>query len=154
MSGSSRSGSSASAISRAVKPSISTTLFAVPKPSRYARAALRLITSSSRRTRRRAAASCDSTMRASRQVCDHGGTFPAIGSVVRRGDPSAGREAMADKARMWATPLGGVLGELQRRVAELDGWNDGPVKDLGREAVRAELARVGRAMVELEWRWA
>jgi hypothetical protein len=61
---------------------------------------------------------------------------------------------MADKARMWATPFDGILGDLQRRLAELDGWNDGPVKDLGREAVRAELARVGRAMVELEWRWA
>ena len=61
---------------------------------------------------------------------------------------------MADKARTWATPFDAVLGDLRHRLAELDGWNDGPVKDLGRAAVRAELARVGRAMVELEWRWA
>ena len=61
---------------------------------------------------------------------------------------------MADKAQTWATPLEGVLGDLRRRLAELEGWKDGPVKDLGREAVQAELARVGRAMLELEWRWA
>jgi hypothetical protein len=61
---------------------------------------------------------------------------------------------MPDETRTWATAFDGVLGDLRRRLAELDGWKDGPVKDLGREAVRAELARVGRAMVELEWRWA
>jgi hypothetical protein len=61
---------------------------------------------------------------------------------------------MADKTRRCAAPLDGVLGDLRGRLAELEGWKDGPVKDLGREAVRAELARVGRAMLELEWRWA
>jgi hypothetical protein len=45
-----------------------------------------------------------------------------------------------------------ALGGLRRRLAELDAWTDGPVKDVGRAAVRQELARVGRELAELEWR--
>jgi len=42
---------------------------------------------------------------------------------------------------------------LRRRLAELDAWQDGAVKLVAQEAVRAEIARVGQEMVELEWRW-
>ena len=61
---------------------------------------------------------------------------------------------MTDKTRTWARPFEGILGDLRCRLAELEGWKDGPVKDLGREAVRAEMARLRRTMLELEWRWA
>jgi hypothetical protein len=47
-----------------------------------------------------------------------------------------------------------VLGALRRRLAEVEAWKNGSVKDVGREAVREEMARVGRAMAELGWRWA
>jgi len=43
---------------------------------------------------------------------------------------------------------------LRRRLVELEAWRDGSVKDVAQEAVREEIARVGREMVELEWRWA
>lgn len=46
------------------------------------------------------------------------------------------------------------LNGLRQRLAELETWKDGPVKDIARRAVRAEMARVGREMVEQEWRWA
>jgi hypothetical protein len=47
-----------------------------------------------------------------------------------------------------------ALRGLRRRLAELEAWQDGTVKDLAQGAVREEMARVGREMVELEWRWA
>jgi hypothetical protein len=46
-----------------------------------------------------------------------------------------------------------VLGGLRRRLAELEAWEDGPVKELARGAVREEVTRVGRQLTELEWRW-
>ena len=46
-----------------------------------------------------------------------------------------------------------VLSGLRHRLAELETWTDGAVKDVAQQAVRAEMARVGREMVELEWRW-
>ena len=42
---------------------------------------------------------------------------------------------------------------LRRRLAELDAWQDSSVKLVAQEAVRAEIAGVGREMLELEWRW-
>ena len=42
---------------------------------------------------------------------------------------------------------------LRRRLAELDAWQDSSVKLVAQEALRAEIARVGQEMVELEWRW-
>jgi hypothetical protein len=42
---------------------------------------------------------------------------------------------------------------LTRRLAELDAWQDSSVKLVAQEAIRAEIARVGREMVELEWKW-
>jgi hypothetical protein len=42
---------------------------------------------------------------------------------------------------------------LSRRLAELDAWQDSSVKLVAQEAIRAEIARVGREMVELEWKW-
>ena len=47
----------------------------------------------------------------------------------------------------------GVLSGLRHRLAELETWTDGSVKDVARQVLRAEMARVGREMVELEWRW-
>jgi hypothetical protein len=47
-----------------------------------------------------------------------------------------------------------ILRALRRRLAELEAWNDGSVKDVAQEALHEEMARVGREMVELEWRWA
>jgi hypothetical protein len=46
-----------------------------------------------------------------------------------------------------------VLGSLRRRLAELEAWEDGPVKELARGAVQEEMTRVGRQLMELEWRW-
>ena len=43
--------------------------------------------------------------------------------------------------------------QLSRRLAELDAWQDSSVKLVAQEAIRAEIARVGREMVELEWKW-
>ena len=45
------------------------------------------------------------------------------------------------------------LNGLRRRLAEVEIWSDGPVKDVARRAVREEIARVGREMVEHEWRF-
>ena len=42
---------------------------------------------------------------------------------------------------------------LRLRLAELESWNDGAIKEVALAALRAELARVGQEMVELEWRW-
>ena len=39
------------------------------------------------------------------------------------------------------------------REGQLEAWQDGSVKEVAQEAVREEIARVGREMVELEWRW-
>jgi hypothetical protein len=47
-----------------------------------------------------------------------------------------------------------VLRSLGRRLAELEAWTEGPVKAVAREALRGEMARLGRELVELEWRWA
>jgi hypothetical protein len=35
-----------------------------------------------------------------------------------------------------------VLGALRYRLAEVEAWKNGPVKDVAREAVREEMARV------------
>jgi hypothetical protein len=53
-----------------------------------------------------------------------------------------------------AAACGQALRSLRRRLAEVEAWADGAIKDVAQEAVRAEMARVGREMVELEWRWA
>lgn len=42
---------------------------------------------------------------------------------------------------------------LRRRLAEVEAWQNSSVKLIAQEAVRAEMARVGQEMVELEWRW-
>ena len=47
-----------------------------------------------------------------------------------------------------------LLRALRRRLAEVEAWADGAVKDVAQAAVREEMARVGREMVALEWRWA
>jgi len=47
-----------------------------------------------------------------------------------------------------------TLRALRCRLAEVEGWADGAVKDVAQAAVRAEMARVGRQRVELDWRWA
>ncbi len=47
-----------------------------------------------------------------------------------------------------------MLGRLRRRLAEVEAWSDGAVKDVAQGAVREEMARVGRERVEREWRWA
>jgi hypothetical protein len=47
-----------------------------------------------------------------------------------------------------------ILRALRRRLAEVEAWTDGAVKAVAREAVREEMARVGRERLELEWRWA
>jgi hypothetical protein len=47
-----------------------------------------------------------------------------------------------------------VVRRLRRRLTELEAWQDGSVKEVALGAVREEIARVGREMVELEWRWA
>jgi hypothetical protein len=47
-----------------------------------------------------------------------------------------------------------ILRALRRRLAEVEGWAEGAVKDVAQAAVRAEMARVGRQRVELDWRWA
>ena len=47
-----------------------------------------------------------------------------------------------------------VLSALGRRMAEVEAWADGAVKDVAHEAVREEMARIGRQRIELEWRWA
>lgn len=60
------------------------------------------------------------------------------------GVPEAGTLAACDRA----------LRGLRRRLAELEAWQDSTIKNLAQGAVRAEMARVGREMVELEWRWA
>ena len=47
-----------------------------------------------------------------------------------------------------------ILRALRRRRAEIEAWADGAVKDVAQEAVRQEMARLGRERLELEWRWA
>jgi Glu-tRNA(Gln) amidotransferase subunit E-like FAD-binding protein len=47
-----------------------------------------------------------------------------------------------------------VLRALRRRMVEVEAWADGAVKDVAQEAVREEVARIGRQRTELEWRWA
>ena len=47
-----------------------------------------------------------------------------------------------------------ILRALRRRLAEVEAWADGAVRDVAQEAVRREMARVGRERLELEWRWA
>lgn len=46
------------------------------------------------------------------------------------------------------------LRALRRRLAEIEAWADGAVKKVAQEAVREEMARVGREWLQLEWRWA
>ena len=47
-----------------------------------------------------------------------------------------------------------ILRALRCRLAEVEAWADGAVKDVAQDAVRQEMARVGRDRLELEWRWA
>ncbi len=47
-----------------------------------------------------------------------------------------------------------ALSVLRRRLAELEAWKDSAVKDVAQGAVLEQMARLGREMVELEWRWA
>ena len=47
-----------------------------------------------------------------------------------------------------------ILRARLRRLAEIEAWADGAVKDVAQEAVREEMARVGRDRLALEWRWA
>ena len=47
-----------------------------------------------------------------------------------------------------------ILRALRRRLAEIEVWADGAVKAVAQEAVREEMARVGRERLALEWRWA
>ena len=47
-----------------------------------------------------------------------------------------------------------ILRALRRRLAEIEVWADGAVKDVAQEAVRGEMARVGRERLALEWGWA
>jgi hypothetical protein len=59
-----------------------------------------------------------------------------------------------DREARTATAAGDrILGALRRQLAELEAWTDGAIKDVAKEALREEMARVGREMVELEWRW-
>jgi hypothetical protein len=59
-----------------------------------------------------------------------------------------------DREPRTATAAGDrILRALRRQLAELEAWTDGAVKDVAKEALREEMARVGREMVELEWRW-
>ena len=53
-----------------------------------------------------------------------------------------------------ATACDQILRALRRRLAEIEVWADGAVKDVAQEAVRQEMARLGRERLELEWRWA
>ena len=53
-----------------------------------------------------------------------------------------------------ATACDQILRALRCRLAEVEAWADGAVKDVAQEAVRQEMARVGRERLELEWRWA
>jgi len=46
-----------------------------------------------------------------------------------------------------------ILG-LRRRLVEVDAWQDGSVKAVAQDAVRAEITRLGQELTELEWRWA
>lgn len=47
-----------------------------------------------------------------------------------------------------------ILRALRSRLAEVEAWADGAVKAVAQEAVREEMARVGRERLEREWRWA
>ena len=53
-----------------------------------------------------------------------------------------------------ATACDQILRALHCRLAEIEAWADGAVKDVAQGAVRQEMARVGRERLELEWRWA
>jgi len=53
-----------------------------------------------------------------------------------------------------ATACDQILRALRCRLAEIEAWADGAVKDVAQGAVRQEMARVGRERLELEWRWA
>jgi len=74
---------------------------------------------------------------------------PLVGTSVMKG--WAVTEVLAPRMPTAASDL--VL-RLRRRLAELEAWQDGSVKEVAQEAVREEIARIGREMVELEWRWA
>jgi len=52
------------------------------------------------------------------------------------------------------TRVSDLILRLRRRLAELEAWQDGSVKEVAQEAVRAEITRLGRELTELEWRWA
>jgi hypothetical protein len=47
-----------------------------------------------------------------------------------------------------------ILRALRQRLAEVEAWDEGAVKDVAQAAVREAMARVGRERVSLEWRWA
>jgi hypothetical protein len=75
-------------------------------------------------------------------------TSHMVALVVEGAAMTAGFEAKRPAA------CDGVMRRLRRRLAGLEAWTDGPVKAVAREALREEMARLGREMVELEWRWA
>jgi hypothetical protein len=47
-----------------------------------------------------------------------------------------------------------ILRALRLRLADVEGWAEGAIKDVAQAALREEMARVGRQRLELEWRWA
>jgi hypothetical protein len=66
-------------------------------------------------------------------------------------EEAAMRDAVGTQTSTAGDP---VLNGLRRRLAELEAWEDGPVKELAQGAVRGEMTRLGRQLMELEWRWA
>ena len=62
-------------------------------------------------------------------------------------------EGMVD-TRMTTATCDLILRALRRRLAEVEAWTDGAVKAVAQEAVREEMARLGRERLEREWRWA
>jgi hypothetical protein len=47
----------------------------------------------------------------------------------------------------------GILRTLRLRLAEVEGWAEGAIRDVAQAALREEMARVGRERIEREWRW-
>ena len=75
----------------------------------------------------------------------------------RRGRASAVEEEAVDGVVDTSMTKGAcdrILQALRSRLAEVEAWTDGAIKDVAQEAVRGEMARVGRERLEREWRWA
>jgi hypothetical protein len=77
-----------------------------------------------------------------------------------RDEPLAGTSVVKEYAvsevrgPLTRTGVSDLIVRLRRRLAELESWQDGSVKAVAQEAVRAEITRLGRELTELEWRWA